>query len=183
MKSWRLHNMGMISTLLSSMSRMYRSSVDSPSEAPVMRICWWFETPWASYQIRKIVGCACAGNVGNIFPHRRLQMKPLVSNPGIHHGTCVTHVPWCMSGLLTSGGRETFPAFSVHAQSQFYVSGKRHRALIRRNCNAVSSKCFICVIFCCESIYIRYWKKAYWCFKYARVKWWWLLMHELNTYI
>ena len=23
---------------------------------------------WASYQIRKIVGCACAGNAGNVFP-------------------------------------------------------------------------------------------------------------------
>ena len=22
----------------------------------------------------------------------------------MHHGTCVTHVPWCMSGLLTRGG-------------------------------------------------------------------------------
>ena len=26
-----------------------------------------------------------------------------VSNPDMHHGTCVTHVPWCMSGPLTSG--------------------------------------------------------------------------------
>ena len=27
-----------------------------------------FLTPWASYQIRKIVGCACAGNAGNVSP-------------------------------------------------------------------------------------------------------------------
>ena len=26
-----------------------------------------------------------------------------VSDPDMHHGTCVTHVPWCMPGLLTSG--------------------------------------------------------------------------------
>ena len=26
-----------------------------------------------------------------------------VSNPNMHHGTCVTHVPWCMTGSLTSG--------------------------------------------------------------------------------
>ena len=26
-----------------------------------------------------------------------------VSDPGMHHDTCVTHVPWCMPGLLTSG--------------------------------------------------------------------------------
>ena len=24
--------------------------------------------PWASYQTRKIVGCACTGNAGNVFP-------------------------------------------------------------------------------------------------------------------
>ena len=26
-----------------------------------------------------------------------------VSDPDMHHGTCVTHVPWCMSRLLTGG--------------------------------------------------------------------------------
>ena len=54
----------------------------------------------------EIAGCACAGNAGNVFPTRRLQRKPLVSDPGMHHGTCVTHVPWCMSGSLTCGGGE-----------------------------------------------------------------------------
>ena len=28
---------------------------------------------------------------------------PRVSDPDMHHGTCVTHVPWCMQGSLTSG--------------------------------------------------------------------------------
>ena len=64
---------------------------------------------WASCQIRKIAGCACAGNAGNVSPHRRLQRKPLVSDPGMHPGTCVTHVPWCMSGSLTCGGRKNVP--------------------------------------------------------------------------
>ena len=64
---------------------------------------------WASYQIRKIGGCACVGNAGNVFPRHRLQRKPLVSDPGMHHGTCVTHVPWCMSGSLTRGGGESVP--------------------------------------------------------------------------
>ena len=40
------------------------------------------------------------------FPRHRLQRKPLVSDPGVHHRTCVTHVPWCMSGSLTHGGGE-----------------------------------------------------------------------------
>ena len=62
---------------------------------------FFYSFEWASYQIRKVVGCGCAGNVGNVFPHNRLQRKPLVSDPGMHHGTCVTHVPWCMSGSLT----------------------------------------------------------------------------------
>ena len=35
---------------------------------------------------------------------RHRQRKPLVSNPDMHHGTCVTHVPWWMSGLLTHRG-------------------------------------------------------------------------------
>ena len=36
----------------------------------------------------------------------RLQRNPLVSNPGTHHGTCVKHVPGCMSGSLTRSGGE-----------------------------------------------------------------------------
>ena len=45
------------------------------------------------------------------FPRHRLQKqkKALVSNPGMHHGTCVTHVPWCMSGSLSRGGGENVP--------------------------------------------------------------------------
>ena len=33
-----------------------------------------------------MAGCACAGNAGNVFPRHRLQRKPLVSDPGMHHG-------------------------------------------------------------------------------------------------
>ena len=43
------------------------------------------------------------------FPRHRLQRKPLVIDPGMHHGTCVTHVPWCMSGSLSRGGGENVP--------------------------------------------------------------------------
>ena len=31
-------------------------------------LCKVFLIPWASYQIRKIADCACAGNAGNVFP-------------------------------------------------------------------------------------------------------------------
>ena len=32
------------------------------------------------------------------FSRHRLQRKPLGSDPGMHHGTCVTHVRWYMLG-------------------------------------------------------------------------------------
>ena len=47
---------------------------------------------------------------------------PRVSEPDMHHDPCVTNVPWCMPGSLTSGfsrslwWRKTFPAFPVHVQ-------------------------------------------------------------------
>ena len=51
------------------------------------------------------------------FPRHRLQRKPLLSDPGMHHGTCVTHVPWYMSVSLNPLWQEKmFPAFLAHAQ-------------------------------------------------------------------
>ena len=43
------------------------------------------------------------------FPSHRLQRKLLISDPGMHRGTCVTHVPRCMSGSVTHGGGEKVP--------------------------------------------------------------------------
>ena len=43
------------------------------------------------------------------FPRHRLQRKPLVSDPAMHHGTCFTHAPWCMSGSLNRGGGDNVP--------------------------------------------------------------------------
>ena len=43
------------------------------------------------------------------FPRHRLQRKTLGNDPCMHHGTCVTHVPWCISGSLASGGGENVP--------------------------------------------------------------------------
>ena len=43
------------------------------------------------------------------FPRHQLQRKPLVRETGIHHGTCVTLVPWCMPGSLTRVGAEITP--------------------------------------------------------------------------
>ena len=43
------------------------------------------------------------------FPRLRFPKKARVSDPDMHHCTWVTHVPWCMSGSLTNGGRENVP--------------------------------------------------------------------------
>ena len=57
----------------------------------------------------------------------------LVSDPNIHYDTCVTHVPWCLLGLLTScflwsrgWGKRSWHCRRMH-NHQFYahVSGKR----------------------------------------------------------
>ena len=49
---------------------------------------------------------------------------PLVSDPDMHQGTYVTHVPWCMSRKLAnsrfplkSEAGKTFPIFPAHAQT------------------------------------------------------------------
>ena len=87
----------------------------------------WDYVTWASYQIRKIAGCTCAGDTGNVFPATDFKGNPLVSDPGMHHGSFVTHVPWCMSGSLTRCGRENVPSIAGECMHnlQFYVSGKR----------------------------------------------------------
>ena len=79
---------------------------------------WLHLTPvnssWAFYQICKIAGCAC---VGNVFTATA--------------GEQSRHVPWCMPGSLTSGflwswWRGKRARYSRHMRNpQFYVSGKR----------------------------------------------------------
>ena len=54
-----------------------------------------------------------------------------VSDPDMHHGPCVKHVPWCMSGSLTndfywSRWRVKRSRYSSRMRNpQFFVSGKR----------------------------------------------------------
>ena len=60
------------------------------------------------------------------FPRHWFQRKLQVSDPGMHHGTCVTHVSWCMSGSLTRAGGEKRSRHSRRMRNlQFYISGKR----------------------------------------------------------
>ena len=56
---------------------------------------------------------------------------PQVNDPDMHHGACVTHVPWCMLVLLTRGflwrrwwGKRSQDSWRIR-NAQFYVSDKR----------------------------------------------------------
>ena len=84
--------------------------------------------PWASCQIRKIAGAHAPGMPGTFSPSSQ------VSDPDMHHGTCVTHVPWCKPGSLTSGFLWNWRGGGGGGRSrhsrrmrnlQFSVSGKR----------------------------------------------------------
>ena len=52
---------------------------------------------WASYQIRKNAGCACAGSAGNVFPATDFK------------GNRKIVMPWYISRSLPSDGRENIP--------------------------------------------------------------------------
>ena len=63
---------------------------------------------WASYHIRKIAGCACTGNAGNVFPPPRVS-DPIraitMAGPRAVIQFCSTHI--CMvqcTHLITTGG-------------------------------------------------------------------------------
>ena len=59
------------------------------------------------------------------FPRHRLQRNLLVSNPGMHHGTCVTPVSWCMSRSATRCGGENVPGItSASATRKFMYFAK-----------------------------------------------------------
>ena len=90
-----------------------RTQASSPSNGPLTR-----------YVKLRVV--YVPGMPGTFSPPLR------VSDPDMHHGTCVTHGPWCMPGSLTSGflwsqwwGKRSRHSRRMH-NPQFYVSGKRH---------------------------------------------------------
>ena len=72
---------------------------------------------------------------------------PRVSDPDIHHGTCVTHVPWCMSGSFTSCflwsrwcRKRSRHSRCMH-NPQFYVIGKR--PIVEKSDIMISRKCIV----------------------------------------
>ena len=115
---------------------------------------------WAFCQIYKGAGCACTGNAGKVFPRHRLQRKPLVCDPGMHHGTCVTHVPWCMSGSLICGDGENvlgIPGACATRNFTYLIRGpwnfcKQLQATTSTSCTIQTGRLFLGT--CCQLSFI-----------------------------
>ena len=79
--------------------------------------CWLVGNPMASYQKRKLVGCACFGNVGNVFPAADFKGNHYLAIP-----VCITaraSPTWfdaCWDRQPSMAGK-TFSAFLAYAQS------------------------------------------------------------------
>ena len=79
-----------------------RSTHETKVEGVFRIFCYWCSRtlfaghgPLARYG--KLRVAHTPGMPGMFFPPQR------ISDPDVHHGTCVMHVPWCMPESLTSG--------------------------------------------------------------------------------
>ena len=80
--------------------------------------------PLTTYE--KLRVAHAAGMPGTFSPKQT--KETLISYPGMHHGTCVTHVPWCMSEPLNRGGGENVPVIPEGMRNpQFYASKRPMR--------------------------------------------------------
>ena len=72
----------------------------------LLGIFWTFNSP-----LTRSVNCGLrmCRECWHRFLRHRFQSKPLVIDPDRHYGTCVTHMPWCLSGSLTLGSGKHVP--------------------------------------------------------------------------
>ena len=111
-----------------------QSPIDSPSQTvkmtcPIMeaRRCYYMDL----LSDTQNCGLRMRRECRKRFASHRFHRKPLVSDLGLHHGTCVTRVPWCMSVSLTRGGGRQRSRHSRRMHNpQFYVPGKRPMAIV-----------------------------------------------------
>ena len=61
---------------------------------------------------------------------------PWVSDPDMHHGTCVMHVPWCMMGSLTSGFLWR-PWRGKRSRQSWRMRNSQFTYLVRGPCGAI----------------------------------------------
>ena len=107
---------------------------------------WWFPTPYdvtGHDELTHFVKQPCRIWHGPLARYVQLRVAhtpgmpgtfsppPRISDPDMHYGTCVTHVPWCMPGSQTTGflwshwrGKRSRHSRCLR-NPQFYVSDKR----------------------------------------------------------
>ena len=69
----------------------------------------------------EILPVAHAPGLPGTFSPPPTSRKPLVSDPGMHHGTCVTHVSWFVSGSLTRIDGENVPDIPGACRTQTFA--------------------------------------------------------------
>ena len=98
--------------------------------SPIFSCFFWsihpYSSSWASCQIRNIVGCACAGDAGNVFPATDFKGNRLLAIPA-----CITARAW---RTCRDACRDRLPEVARGKRSRhsrrmrnpkFNVSGKR----------------------------------------------------------
>ena len=96
-----------ICSLWATSVRMYPCSLGLPTSALVYS--YKCPHPLALLLDTNNCGLRMGRDYRERFPCHRRQRKRLNSDTGMHHGTCVTHVPWCMSGSLTGSDEKNVP--------------------------------------------------------------------------
>ena len=85
----------------------------------------FFKSSWASYQLRKIAGCACTGNAGNVSPATDFKGNPklAIRRASRHVGDARAVIHIGISNQRCRGKRSRYS--QRMRNPQFYVSGKR----------------------------------------------------------
>ena len=92
---------------------------------------------------------------------------PRLSKADMYHGTCVTHVPWCMPGSLTSGGGENVPGIlGACATRNFTYLVRGPYKLVQRWPN----------LHCCLGVLLY----ALWCVDRIHVSIYWFLVTKYH---
>ena len=86
----------------------------------------WFRQ-WASYQMRKITGCSCAGNAGNLFP-ATVGLRSQYASRHVHEA----YRDHQLAVSFEVAGGKRFRHSRRMRNPQFYVSGKRPMSLLWR---------------------------------------------------
>ena len=130
---------------------------------PQPHISWWFVLEISNWSgsTKQLCGKRFLGPLATYVKLRvahapgmpgTFSPPPRVSDPDMHPGTCVTHVPWCMLGSLTSsfiwsGWRGKRSRHSRCMRNpQFYVSGKRPMPL-RYHVRVTYTRCRLLPLF------------------------------------